>query len=151
MALVDPNEQVESPDGAVPADRAPRVSASQIGASTQARLLPGGDAEVINISNTGMRIEGKNRLVVGSIVSVRVRGAAIKRFDGRIVRSHVSTIHRDGTLSYESAIEFDRQYPVTDPVSPDQEGAVRDVPADGAVEQQGSEEDVYVLDSDNDW
>ena len=148
MARLKQNEQADSPENAA-SGRSTRVVASQIGASTSARLMPGGDAEVINISNTGLRIEGKNRLVVGATVSVRIRGSAIKRFDGKIVRSHVSTIHRDGTLSYESAIEFDRPYPVTEPLS-DEERALA-AHQDSQEAQPGTEEDVYVLDADNDW
>ena len=147
MALSESNQQAGSIENPA-ANRSPRVQTSHIGASNSARLMPGGDAEVINISNTGLRIEGKNRLVVGATVSIRIRGSAIKRFDGKIVRSHVSTIHRDGTLSYESAIEFDRPYPVTEPLS-DEERAGAVGPNDQA--QPGSEEDVYVLDADNDW
>lgn len=148
MALSESDEQIESSEGGSPVDRAPRVTAAEIGASSLARLLPGGDAEVINISNTGLRIEGKNRLVVGSTVSIRIRGAAIKRFDGRIVRSHVSTIHRDGTLSYESAIEFDRPYPVTGEVSDEDRARA---PQGDESAQTGSEDEIYVLDADNDW
>ena len=148
MAQSEPNQQAESPENPA-ANRSPRVQTSHIGASSSARLMPGGDAEVINISNTGLRIEGKNRLVVGSMVSIRIRGSAIKRFDGKIVRSHVSTIHRDGTLSYESAIEFDRPYPVTEPLSDEERAGVVGQNDDAA--KPGSEEDVYVLDADNDW
>ena len=50
----------------------------------------------------------KSRLIVGSRVSIRLQGAAVKRLDGTIVRSQVSTIHRDGSLSYESGVDFDR-------------------------------------------
>ena len=149
MPLSESNDPVEAVEGR-PGDRSPRVSAAQIGASPSARLMPGGDADVINISNTGIRIEGKNRLVVGATVSIRVRGSAIKRFDGKIVRSHVSTIHRDGSLSYESAIEFDRPYPVTEPLTSDEQMAVTAREKDQA-EQPASEDDVYVLDADNDW
>ena len=147
MALSESNEQADSPENPS-GSRSPRVQTSHIGASSSARLMPGGDAEVINISNTGLRIEGRNRLVVGATVSIRIRGSAIKRFDGKIVRSHVSTIHRDGSLSYESAIEFDRPYPVTEPLSDEERASAADKGTDA---QPGSEEDVYVLDADNDW
>lgn len=149
MAVSEPNGQPAASESETSADRETRVTPAQIGASANARLMPGGDAEVINISNSGVRIEGKNRLVVGATVSLRIKGAAIKRFDGKIVRSHVSTIHRDGTLSYESAIEFDRLYPVTEPVDGGAAPATARQADDGSP--QTSEEDVYVLDADNDW
>ena len=44
---------------------------------------------------------------------VRIQGSRAK-LEGRIVRSKISTIHRDGTLSYESAIEFDTPTSVQD-------------------------------------
>lgn len=132
--------------------RMPRVTPSALGISSHVKLLPGGEATLINVSNTGAQIDGKNRLPVGSKVSIRLQGAAIKRLDGTIVRSHVSTIHRDGTLSYESGIDFDRPYPITQPVS-----GVEATPAVPAVPDVVEEvmlpdaEEVYVLNVDNDW
>jgi hypothetical protein len=140
----------ESPDypagaqGAGDARRAPRLPASQLGDSTKARLLPGGDVDVVNLSGTGILVEGRTRPVVGTMVSIRLHGANLKRLEGRIVRSRVSTIHRDGTLTYESAIEFDRPH------------ALDEVLAEGsdtvdAASGQDSSEDVYVLDASNEW
>ena len=132
--------------------RMPRVTPSALGISSQVKMLPGGEATLINVSNTGAQIDGKNRLTVGSKVSIRLQGAAIKRLDGTIVRSQVSTIHRDGTLSYESGIDFDRPYPITQPVS-----GAEETPAVAAVPDVVEEvmlpdaEEVYVLNVDNDW
>ena len=69
--------------------------------------------DVINISDTGLLVEGKARPGVGTIVTIRIQGSRAK-LEGRIVRSKISTIHRDGTLSYESAIEFDTPTSVQD-------------------------------------
>jgi hypothetical protein len=57
----------------------------------------------------------------------------------------VSTIHRNGTLSYESAIEFDRPHAL--------EEMVNASPADDVDRQPQPEpdEDVYILDAGNDW
>jgi hypothetical protein len=115
------------------------VPAAQIG-KPRARLLPGGDVDVINISDTGLLVEGKARPGVGTIVTIRIQGSRAK-LEGRIVRSKISTIHRDGTLSYESAIEFDTPTSVQDIV---------DSPA-AAQAGAGEGDDVYVIDTDNDW
>lgn len=132
--------------------RMPRVTPAALGISNQVKLLPGGEATLLNVSNTGAQIEGQNRLGVGSKVSIRLQGAAIKRLDGKIVRSQVSTIHRDGTLSYESGIDFDRPYPITEPLK-NEETDVQTVPAPvGATELALPDaEEVYVLSVDNDW
>jgi hypothetical protein len=121
-------------------DRSPRVPASQIG-RPHARLLPGGDVDVINISETGLLVEGKARPGVGTVVIVRVQGSRAK-LEGRIVRSKISTIHRDGTLSYESAIEFDTPTSMHDIVS---------VPVAAHVGAGEGDQDVYVIDTNNDW
>lgn len=134
------------------AARMPRVTPSALGISTHVKLLPGGEATLINVSNTGAQIDGKNRLTVGSKVSIRLQGAAIKRLDGTIVRSQVSTIHRDGTLSYESGIDFDRPYPITEAVGGTAAAATVAAAPDVVEEVMlpGAEE-VYVLNVDNDW
>jgi hypothetical protein len=132
--------------------RMPRVTPGSLGISSHVKLLPGGEATLINVSNTGAQIEGKNRLTVGSKVSIRLQGAAIKRLDGSIVRSAVSTIHRDGSLSYESGIDFDRPYPITEPVSGAESGAAAVAEPEVVAEVVLPDaEEVYVLNVDNDW
>lgn len=134
------------------ATRMPRVTPSALGISTHVKLLPGGEATLINVSNTGAQIDGKNRLTVGSKVSIRLQGAAIKRLDGTIVRSQVSTIHRDGTLSYESGIDFDRPYPITEAVGGTAAAATVAAAPDVVEEVMLPDaEEVYVLNVDNDW
>jgi hypothetical protein len=135
-----------------PRDRMPRVTPASLGFSNQVKLLPGGEAILLNVSNTGAQIEGQNRLSVGSRVSIRLQGAAIKRLDGKIVRSQVSTIHRDGTLSYESGIDFDRPYPIREPLNSDDPGVHTILAAAGVTEVALPDaEEVYVLSVDNDW
>ena len=149
MAAPEPSEQPDVP--AIPASqRAARVTTADLGASTKARLLPGGDVDVLNVSETGLLVEGKSRPVIGTVVSIRLKGSRIKRLEGRIVRSRVSTIHRDGTLSYESAIEFDHPHAVEDLLNADGDRA--SVPSTGKVTTTpSSDEDIYILDTDNDW
>jgi hypothetical protein len=140
MSLTEPlDEPVPIGDGANH-DRAPRVPAAQIG-RPRARLLPGGDVDVINISETGLLVDGKARPGVGTVVTIRIQGSRAK-LEGRIVRSRISTIHRDGTLSYESAIEFDTPTPLEEIVNS---------PVAAKVGTGESDQDVYVIDTDNDW
>jgi len=140
MSLTEPNGQSGSPAGGESPQRSPRVRGSQL-ETPRARLLPGGDVDVINISDTGLLVEGKFRPGVGTIVTIRIQGSRA-RLEGRIVRSRISTIHRDGTLSYESAIDFERPTSVDDIVN---------ARAGAGAGASGPDPDVYVLDADNDW
>ncbi len=107
MVMTDPSpEDLEAPK------RARRLGAAEAGVVRQARLLPGGDANILNISHTGLLVENKTRLPVGSTVNVRVQGSSVMGLEGHIVRSRVSAIHRDGSLTYETAIEFERPHPI---------------------------------------
>jgi len=150
MASPEPTDQQDVP-GIVASQRAQRVSPSE-GGATKARLLPGGEVDVLNVSETGLLIEGKSRPVVGTIVSIRLKGSRLRKLDGRIVRSRVSTIHRDGTLSYESAIEFDHSHPLQDLVGGSATDEADAAPATSdAGAPRSSEDDIYILDADNDW
>lgn len=131
------------------ADRMPRVTPAAIGVAKEVKLLPGGEATLLNISNSGAQIEGKNRLIVGARVSIRLQGAAVKRLDGVIVRSQVSTIHRDGSLSYESGVDFERLYPITGPL--DGETPAVPVQAAPAAAVRPREDEALALSADNDW
>jgi hypothetical protein len=144
LVLTDP-----SPDDvdASSSKRAKRLRASDAGVVRQARLLPGGDADILNISNTGLLVENKTRLPIGSTVNVRVQGSSVMGIEGHIVRSRVSAIHRDGTLTYETAIEFDHPYPI--------DGEELEPPkprsASPGKKKAAGEDDVYVIDTSNDW
>jgi hypothetical protein len=143
LVLTDPSpEDVDS----LASKRARRLRASEAGVVRHARLLPGGDADILNISNTGLLVENKSRLPIGSTVNVRVEGSAVMGIEGHIVRSRVSAIHRDGTLSYETAIEFD--HPQTIDGSGAEPARPRTAKRDAAP---SSEDDVYVIDTSNDW
>ena len=99
MSLTEPIGDPGSPATGENAQRSPRVPATQL-ETPRARLLPGGDVDVINISDTGLLVEGKARPGVGTTVTIRIQGSRA-RLEGRIVRCRISTIHRDGTLSYD--------------------------------------------------
>jgi hypothetical protein len=140
MSLTEPFDESGSPGPGAQSHRSRRLPATRIG-KPRARLLPGGDVDVINISDTGLLVEGKARPGVGTIVTIRIQGSRAK-LEGRIVRSKISTIHRDGTLSYESAIEFDTPTSVHD---------IMDSPANEQAAAGEGDQDVYVIDTDNDW
>jgi hypothetical protein len=140
MSLTEPLDEPGSPESGDVHHRSRRVPAAHIG-RPRARLLPGGDVDVINISDTGLLVEGKARPGVGTVVTIRIQGSRAK-LEGRIVRSRISTIHRDGTLSYESAIEFDTPMPVQDIV---------DSPVSARAGATEGDQDVYVIDTNNDW
>jgi len=142
LVLTDPSP--EDTD-ALSSSRAKRLRAAEAGVVRQARLLPGGDADILNISNTGLLVENKSRLPIGSSVNVRVQGAAVLGIEGHIVRSRVSAIHRDGTLSYETAIEFDHPQSIDGSEPPPAQ------PRAAARRAERSEDDVYVIDTSNDW
>ena len=146
MPSPEASDQQDVP-GIAASQRAPRLSAADLGSASRARLLPGGEVDVLNVSETGLLVEGRSRPVVGTVVSIRLQGSRLKRLEGRIVRSRVSTIHRNGTLSYESAIEFDQSHAVQDLVNAPAEAA--EPPAEVAA--AGGDDDVYLIDADNDW
>jgi hypothetical protein len=149
MASPEPSDQ--QVPGIVAGQRAQRVNPSEAGGATKARLLPGGEVDVLNVSETGLLVEGKSRPVVGTIVSIRLKGSRVRKLDGRIVRSRVSTIHRDGTLSYESAIEFDHSHAMHDLVEGGSDDAETAPLTNDTAAPRSSDDDVYILDADNDW
>jgi hypothetical protein len=140
------SESIETPEAAADskaANRARRMRASEAGVVRQARLLPGGDAIILNISNTGLLVENKGRLPVGTTVNVRLEGASVMGMEGHIVRSRVAAIHRDGSVSYETAIEFDRPQSI--------DGHDIEEPIVKPRSEPVATENVYVLDTSNDW
>lgn len=149
MASPEPSEHQDVP-GIAASQRPTRLSAADLGKSVRARLLPGGEVDVLNVSETGLLVEGRGRPVVGTVVSIRLKGSRLKKLEGKIVRSRVSTIHRDGTLSYETAIEFDHSHALEDLVNAtgDNESLP---PMDEATPLKSGDVDVYVIDTDNDW
>lgn len=139
-------ESTETPEAAAESkitNRARRMRASEAGVVRHARLLPGGDAIILNISNTGLLVENKGRLPVGTTVNVRLEGASVMGMEGHIVRSRVAAIHRDGSVSYETAIEFERPQAI--------DGNDVEEPIVKQRSEPQAAENVYVLDTSNDW
>ena len=87
----------------------PRFAASAVPAIKSVRLSPGEGVQLINISRTGVLVEGRTRFVPGTRVTVIFDGTfAPPQIKGRIVRCQVSSIH-DGSLRYQSGIQFDKK------------------------------------------
>lgn len=86
----------------------PRYPAAAIPAITGMRLSPGEAVTLVNISASGVLVEGKTRFVPGTRVTVHFEGA-IKpnQMKARVVRCQVSAIGGGGSLQYQSAIAFE--------------------------------------------
>jgi PilZ domain len=96
-AVVESNRRVD-----------PRYPAAAIPAITGMRLSPGEAVALVNISASGVLVEGKTRFVPGTRVTVHFEGA-IKpnQIKARVVRCQVSAIGGGGSLQYQSAIAFE--------------------------------------------
>ncbi len=85
-------------------------------------LRPGGDVDVLNISNSGMLVQTESHTKPGSAVRVCIVTTNAKyEVKAKIVRSEITTV--DGWLHYLLAIAFDETLDLID------EGEVADVDA----------------------
>jgi hypothetical protein len=99
----------------------PRYPAAAIPAIRAMRLSPGETVTLVNISASGVLVEGKTRFVPGTRVTVHFEGT-IKpnQIKARVVRCQVSAIGSGGSLQYQSAIAFEGRMdlPVDEAVAP---------------------------------
>lgn len=99
----------------------PRYPAAAVPAITAMRLSPGEAVTLVNISSSGVLVEGKTRFVPGTRVTVHFEGT-IKpnQMKARVVRCQVSAIGSGGSLQYQSAIAFEGRMdvPVDETVAP---------------------------------
>ena len=86
----------------------PRCVCSRRNTWAAARIRPGYDVEVLDLSSLGALIQSTARLVPNSRVELRfgANGSA-HQIRGRIVRSYVSAVAAD-VVFYRSAIAFDQ-------------------------------------------
>jgi hypothetical protein len=86
----------------------PRYPAAAVPGITAMRLSPGEAVTLVNISASGVLVEGKTRFVPGTRVTVHFEGT-IKpnQIKARVVRCQVSAIGGGGSLQYQSAIAFE--------------------------------------------
>jgi len=86
----------------------PRYPAESINGITSVRLSPGDTVTLVNLSASGILVEGKTRFVPGTRLTVVFEGpSAPSPPKGRVIRSQVSAIGEGGSLQYQSAIVFD--------------------------------------------
>jgi len=85
----------------------PRFPAASIPAISSVKLSPGDAVKLINISASGMLVEGRTRFVPSTRLTVTFDGGfAPSQVRGRVVRCQVASIF-DGQLQYQSGIVFD--------------------------------------------
>ncbi len=91
---------------------ATRVDALAVGAGTHVTLHPFGHVALVNVSETGALVEARVRPSVGTPVSLQLGPASTSSISGRVVRTRVSALHPDETMSYQLGVAFDRPTPV---------------------------------------
>ena len=85
----------------------PRFPATAVPTITSMKLSPGDTVELVNISRSGVLVEGRTRFVPGTRITVLFDGGfSPARMKGKVVRCHVSSIS-DGILRYQSGIQFE--------------------------------------------
>jgi PilZ domain len=95
-----------------------RFPASAVPAITSVRLSPGDAVELVNISKSGVLVEGRTRFVPGTRVTVIFDGGFTPaNVKGKVVRCQVSSIS-GGALRYQSGIQFDTKLDHLDPQLP---------------------------------
>jgi len=98
-----------------------RYPATAVPAIKSVRLSPGDVVTLLNVSASGILVEGKTRFVPGTRVSVIFDGAVTPpQVKGRVVRCQVSAIGTGGALQYQSGIAFEAKVtlPVEQPAEP---------------------------------
>jgi hypothetical protein len=87
----------------------PRFPATAVPTITSMKLSPGDTVDLLNISRSGVLVEGRTRFVPGTRITVLFDGGfSPARIKGKVVRSYVSSI-KDGMLRYHSGIQFDNR------------------------------------------
>jgi hypothetical protein len=74
---------------------------------------PGAEAELVNMSPTGLLAESPAKQRVGTAVEVQFQGGFTpSSIAGHVVRCEVAIMGRDGLLRYHLGIEFDSTIPL---------------------------------------
>jgi hypothetical protein len=96
----------------------PRYPASAVPSIVGVRLAPGGAVELVNISRSGVLVEGRTRLVPGTRVTVIFDGAFTPASnDAKVIRCQVSSM-AGSILHYHTGIQFERRLEALDTVAP---------------------------------
>jgi hypothetical protein len=96
---------------------APRLAASDVPSITGVRLRPfGAEATLMNISASGVLVECVTRLRLGTAVTVVFDGTFSPAIvEGRVARSSVATVSKNGVLGYHVGIAFQKPIPLDVP------------------------------------
>ena len=87
----------------------PRFPATAVPTIKAVKLSPGDTVELVNISRSGVLVEGRTRFVPGTRVTVHFDGGfSPAQMKGKIVRCQVSSIS-GGALRYQSGIQFEKR------------------------------------------
>jgi hypothetical protein len=96
----------------------PRYPASALPSIVSVRLSPGDAVELLNISKSGVLVEGRTRFVPGTRVTVIFEGNFTPPSKtGKVIRCQVSFIVA-GALRYDSGIQFDKRLDVLEIKAP---------------------------------
>jgi hypothetical protein len=91
-----------------------RYPASAVPSIVSVRLSPGDAVELVNISKSGVLVEGRTRFVPGTRVAVIFEGGFTPpSIKAKVIRCQVSSIV-GGALHYHSGIQFERRLDVLD-------------------------------------
>jgi hypothetical protein len=91
-----------------------RYPASAVPSIVCVRLSPGDAVELVNISKSGVLVEGRTRFVPGTRVAVIFEGGFTpSSIKAKVIRCQVSSIV-GGALHYHSGIQFERRLDVLD-------------------------------------
>jgi hypothetical protein len=86
-----------------------RFPAAAVPGIASVRLSPGDTVELVNISRSGVLVEGRTRFVPGTRVTVILDGGFTPaNIKGKVVRCQVSSIS-GGALRYQSGIQFEKR------------------------------------------
>jgi hypothetical protein len=93
---------------------APRLPAADVPSIRSIRLRPfGAEATLVNISASGVLVECVNRLRLGTSVTVVFDGTFSPTMaEGRVARSTVATVGKNGVLRYHVGIAFQNPIPL---------------------------------------
>lgn len=106
-------EQAVENSSAIP-DRCRRLTPQEIEGFESVFLSPGGQVEMLNISNSGILVETGTRTKPGNAIQVRINMAGASHVvKAKIVRSAVATVDAGG-IHYELAIAFDETQELID-------------------------------------
>jgi PilZ domain len=100
-----------------------RLPAAAVPTITALKLSPGDYVDLVNISQSGVLVEGKTRFVPGTRVTVSFEGGFTPtQIRAKVVRCQVAAI-AGGALRYQSGIVFDQRIELPEANPPQEEPA----------------------------